>query len=381
MALGRLPFLASLAQSDRMQDRLIWLRVALDYAAELGEDAEFEDAFLERFVETLDMAGPFARLDAARRLAHAPAPPANLLSILSAYGGEAAAEILVHAPYLPQDAAASALSENTQARLLARRDDLDSGTVDALIELNDPETWKALAANASPILKGPRLARLVRFAREAEEGAGDRCLVEALLQRNSSQPEAVALFLFATPAQRSSMLLTAQRAELGRPRPGDQAEVASPYLEELEAHALAGCAEAFVETLARALGCAPALAARIAADKSGEALVVALAALAAPGDVGVRILTSSDMRDGSDYRRVGVLARLQNSLNPAAARRIVAAMIGGSMASEPEVAPASATNWRPGDRRLRAAPAVLRDDPASLRRRRAFTMLAENRKL
>ena len=381
MALGRLPFLASLAQSDRLVDRLIWLRVALDYAAELGKAVDFDDAFLEHFVETLDMAGEFARLDAARRLAQAPAPPASLLSVLSAYGGGAADEILRHAPYLPSDVIAAALADASLSATLAQRDDLDNPTIDALLARGDFATLKTLSVHLNAALTGARLAKLVRIARDAVEKTGDRGLADAVLSRWPSQPEAAALFLYATPVQRKAIMLTAQRAELGRQLSGDRADAASPWLEELEAHALAGRADQFAATLAKALDCEPALADRIAADSTGEALVAALAALGAARDVCVRILTSSDMRDGGDYRRVGALARLQDSLSPAAAKRIVAAMVDAPLATATEPPAGNASGWRLGERRPRPAQAVLRDDPASVRRRRAFSMLAENRKL
>ena len=177
------------------------------------------------------------------------------------------------------------------------------------------------------------------------EKTGDRGLADAVLSRWPSQPEAAALFLYATPVQRKAIMLTAQRAELGRQLSGDRADAASPWLEELEAHALAGRADQFAATLAKALDCEPALADRIAADSTGEALVAALAALGAARDVCVRILTSSDMRDGGDYRRVGALARLQDSLSPAAAKRIVAAMVDAPLATATEP-PAGNAPWR-----------------------------------
>ena len=90
---------------------------------------------------------------------------------------------------------------------------------------------------------------------------------------------------------------------------------------------MTGEAELFARALAETLGCPNSLAEKIAADRSGEPLAVTLAAIGAPNDVSVRILTSSDLRDGADYRRIGALARLQDALSPSAARRVVAAII------------------------------------------------------
>ena len=88
--------------------------------------------------------------------------------------------------------------------------------------------------------------------------------------------------------------------------------------------------ELFEADLAAALGCSSALAARIAGDPSGEPLAVALAAIRAPNDVCVRILTSRDMAEGPDYRRLGALARLQGALGVAAARTVIAAIVGAA---------------------------------------------------
>jgi hypothetical protein len=53
-----------------------------------------------------------------------------------------------------------------------------------------------------------------------------------------------------------------------------------------------------------------------------------LAALQAPHDVAVRILISGDLYSGANYTRIGSLLRLREGLNPAAARRVIASLIG-----------------------------------------------------
>jgi hypothetical protein len=107
----------------------------------------------------------------------------------------------------------------------------------------------------------------------------------------------------------------------------------------------------------------------------------------------VRILTSSDLRDGGDYRRIGALARLQDALSPSAARRIVAAIIENPQDDEGRVAallksptPARRPESPPSaDRRPRATPAPApREEtvPAAvMRRRRAFAFLGAHRPL
>jgi hypothetical protein len=120
-------------------------------------------------------------------------------------------------------------------------------------------------------------------------------------------------------------------------------------------------------------------------------LAVTLAAIGTPNDVSVRILTSSDLRDGADYRRIGALARLQDALSPSAAQRVIAAIIENPQDRE-SPAPAQlelpAPPPRPQppiDRRPRATPVQSpREEsvPAAvLRRRRAFAFLGAHRPL
>jgi len=95
------------------------------------------------------------------------------------------------------------------------------------------------------------------------------------------------------------------------------------------------------EDLMDALGCDPDIASRIVADPSGEPLAVTLAALGAPNDVCVRLLTARDMAEGPDYPRLGALARLQGALSPVAASAVVRAFLGqdGSPAMHSATAP------------------------------------------
>jgi hypothetical protein len=127
------------------------------------------------------------------------------------------------------------------------------------------------------------------------------------------------------------------------------------------------------------------LADRIARDSAGEPLAVALAALGAPNDVAVRILTSRDLQDGADYRRVGALARLKDALIPAAADLVITALIGDSTRprarQQPVLDPSASTT--PGRPSAASAPRAWFKEadltPAALRRRRAFAFAAGRR--
>ena len=224
---------------------------------------------------------------------------------------------------------AAAADDNARACAVARRDDLDAELVGALVDHDEIEVL--LDARA----KSPRRRSIRGFTPRspaapdsAIEGMLDRRLAEALLDRGPARLEQAALFLEADLSRRAEILTAAQRAALAAPRPAVRPREASEAIARLERFALDADPERFAGALAEALECSLELAKRIAGDSSGEPLAVALAALGAPSDVTVRILTSRDLQDGADYRRVGALARLKDALSPAAAELVVAAMIG-----------------------------------------------------
>ena len=186
---------------------------------------------------------------------------------------------------------------------MARRADLNARLIGALVALNETDPLVALVSNPRARLEGPVLAGLLQRARTLADDRGDLRLAEALLERRPVRAESAALFLIADPLQRVEILLAAQRAQLGRP-PGLPPPVAPEIVDELEQASVARRPERFVVLLADALDCDPALAARIAGDASGEPLAIAMAALGAPSDVLVRVLTANDLESGETYRRI-----------------------------------------------------------------------------
>lgn len=217
---------------------------------------------------------------------------------------------------------------------LASADDIDEvvthGRLDQLI---------ALAADRAAPLRSEHLYSLAARAQTLAR-YGDRRLVEALLGREGLRLEAAPLFLEANAEQRAAILVAAQRAALGAKAP-------APILDEatasrLEYAAIAGDIRDFAEALAAALGADIALAERISADPVGEPLAVALLALGAPRDVAVRVMTARDMQEGGGYPRVHTLARLSDRVSPAAAQRIMAALLGRAVITRETPAVASA---------------------------------------
>ena len=167
---------------------------------------------------------------------------------------------------------------------------------------------------------------LARQAKTDIELSGDRRLAEALLARTPTRAEYAPLFMEANSAQRTLILLAVQRAELGKPRGAPSPGAPPEAIARLERYALTGEAECSLPLWPSA-GLLERVAERIAADRSGEPLAVDPGGDGAPNDVSVRILTSSDLRDGVDYRRIGALARLQDALSLSRRDAIVAAII------------------------------------------------------
>ena len=369
VSLADLSFLATLARSARPADRQLWLRVAVDYllARPLAPPARGGD-LAATLAEALRDVDDATRCEVARKLADCPAA-ADVLAAIESLGGKAALVVLQEATALPRERLlAAAAGDNARAGAVARRGDLDAELIERLADHEENEVLLALARNRRATI-GPRAyAALARRARQRVESGLDSRLATALLERAPAGLEQAALFLEADSSRRAAIIGAARRAALGGPRNLKRRRDAAPTIARLERFALAGEPERFAEALADALACSRSLAKRIARDASGEPLAVALAALGAPADVAVRILTSRDLEDGADYRRLGALARLRDALDPAAADLVIAAIVGElappRRASRPAAA-ASPVAPRPSIKEAELAPRVLR-------RRRAF---------
>lgn len=254
-------------------------------------------------------------------------------------------DLLTQGRTLPESLAAdleACLAQATEAErmvfLKGREPTRDA--IQDILESADPERLLNLACDPLSRLRAEHIAALVPHALAALARDGDLRLARAVLAREPIRLEAAPLFLEATPEQRRALLLAAQRAELGRRAPTPP-RLDPVVAEGLEFAAIAGEREEFAEALADALGLDRGLAARIAADPDGEPLAVALAALGAPQGLMVRILTGRDLSEGGQgLQRVHALARLGDRLSTAAARRILAALVGQSSIPTP-AAPAA----------------------------------------
>jgi len=374
-----LPFLDALSASPSLADRRLWLRVAADCLVAWRRDDPRRQAVVAAASAILTGADEATRSAFARRLA-ASTETADALAMIESLGGESSLIVLGEAGLLPRERLVAAVKGSAaQARAVAGRADLDGELAARLAERDEIEVAIALAQNRRAPIDAERFAALARRAKARIAESGDRRLADALLERAPATVEQAALFLEASPIDRGRIIAAAQRATLGRRLPiadgGESLRIAA----RLERAAMAGDWAQFENELAEAFGCGPELAARIAADKSGEPLAVALAALHAPNDATVRVLAARDLVDGGQYRRIAALARLKEALTPAAARLALAALIGASAPvaarRRPQLDPTAApTPSRPAP--VRNAEST----PAALRRRRAFAFVAATRR-
>ena len=319
---------------------MLWLRIASDLILRTDRaGAALGAKFEAQFCECLEFADKSARLAIAQKLCGAMHSPSRIVQSCLSRSDEAALWTLAHAPQLPADVLTAASRTPSLFRALAGRDDIDELTIDALLSFGDLETRITLAGNASAKLTRRQLAKLVALAWELIGSEQDARLAVALLKRSPMSVDFAPLFLVASPSQRTQILLAAQRSELGSVRGATFAEPSPDHIANLERHALEGRTALFEADLAAALGCSSELASRIVADSSGEPLAVALAAIRAPNDVCVRILTSRDMAEGPDYTRLGALARLQGALSVAAARAVISAIAGASSSEAGSLTP------------------------------------------
>jgi hypothetical protein len=361
-SLAALPFLNTLSRSERASDRVSFVRVLSDYAAfardrriEVPEDwleglrSCLKNARAEERDAHLAMLAPFETLFGGRR---APVGP-KWFSAASTpeTGGAQRAETPERKNFgQPSDrpvtilATARAGGASTPAQPSA---DIEREQLAAHIANGDLEALIALASNPLQRLRSEDIAPLVARARLALDTTSDSRLAHAILARHPTRLEMAPLFMEATSDQRWAIMLAAQRAELGRRTPGAFATVGREAIARLEYAAIAGSSEQFQDLLARAVGAPVDLAARIAADPTGEALVMALVAIGAPNDVCVRVLTASDMRERGRFPRIHALSRLSGSASPLAARRILAAIVGGQNYQGAAAPPPAAAARRP----------------------------------
>lgn len=186
---------------------------------------------------------------------------------------------------------------------------LATGLVDAV----DAATREIVTATLRAYPAAPA-AILVRLT--GETSAAPKPAVTAPPARD----ELVDLFFSARPDERRLILANLVPRDAARTATHADADT----LARLEAAALRRDATDFGRTLAAALGIAPALAARVARDASGEPLVVAAKALGMNAAALQRVLLFLNPVIGQSVQRVYDLAQLFDDVTAEAAAEMVA---------------------------------------------------------
>jgi uncharacterized protein (DUF2336 family) len=351
--------------AESAESRRILLRITTDHFVTRQDHSPQQLANFEKIMlRLIAKSDPATRLTVARKIARHPMAPARVLLAIEEMGGDGALWILEFARLPRERLAVAAFGHQSRACALARRVDLDAELVAALGMRPEPEVALTLAGNLAAPIDAPTFAALARRAERQKP------LADALLARPPGAADPASLFLLAGSERRAAILAAAQRLELARPGAATNEVRRDDSIARLERQALEREPELFISTLALLLGCGRDLAERIAREPSGEPLAVALAALDAPQDVAVRILISGDLQSGAKYTRLGSLIRLGVGLNPAAARRVIAALVGAPRARRAQHQPVldAAAAGTPG----RAAP-VRADAPPGQTRQRVST--------
>ena len=163
---GPLPFLGTLARSARIEDRLLWLRVAVDYfLSDTSPDAALRAEFETNFASCLAGADDESRLAVAKKLVSRGHAPPYLLAAIEALGGDAALFVLERAKGLPREKLLADAEERGLASAVARRDDLDDELVWTIVRGNSTEARVALVENPRAPLSAEQLLKLARRAR------------------------------------------------------------------------------------------------------------------------------------------------------------------------------------------------------------------------
>lgn len=253
-----------------------------------------------------------------------PETPPSVVARLVEKGGAAARTAFEFASAIYPEVL-RATAEHGPAELasaIARRSVLERRIVAILASRGESEVLCALAAN--------RAAHLDQAARRALVLAGrdDLELARVLLARDDLSLEVEPLFLAVTKAERSRLILEASARALASSAPENVSRPPASISEEIEACAIARDREGLADVLAEALDCRKSRIRSILADPGGEALALALLALAVSEDTAIRIFIGAEQKSEPDVERVRSLIALMRSTPPRAAQRLVAAMTG-----------------------------------------------------
>lgn len=291
-----------------------------------------------------------------------PETPAAVYARLFEKGAASAALALEIAPDIPRASllAAALHGPAESACAVARRADLDRELIEALIRRGEKAALRSLAANDSARFDASARRGLLQAARD------DQILARILLDRADRPSEAEPLFLAATRAERSAMIIDACRRALASGTVEAPQRPDPVLVGRLERAAVLRDRDEMAAILAEALDCRKERARALVDDRLGEALALTLVSLGYTPDEATRIFLCADAAISYDVERVRALTALVASTPPRAAAQIVAAITGASRVDRDASRRARddappATGWRRSASRGAAEPSRKRD--------------------
>jgi uncharacterized protein (DUF2336 family) len=320
--------LMAMARQEGLDMKPVLLRVLTDMFIATGAHSRDEEAQFEEIASTLvrQVDSDTAAIVACK-LAEYRHTPASVGEALVARGDDASRIILADAAWLPRRIVTSQalVGERLLAAAVAARPDLDADLMAILLERRDPIFDVTLAANLSVTLPRPVLDEILA------RGRHDAAIARALLFRpDLSASERCVLFLHADRADRTRIIEEAEQfvAMSGRNRQRRSAPV--DLVVTLETAAMVNDAESFASLLGLSLGVSADTVAPLIADRSGEALALAYAALGIDDEAATRLFMFRDPLVGHSTERVFALTNLVRRVSFAAAEKIVHAVLGVS---------------------------------------------------
>jgi uncharacterized protein (DUF2336 family) len=327
--LSGLEGLVALGKNGGLNMKPILLRVVTDqFVTKPRHPAADIRQYEELALQLIPDADVATAVAVAKRLASHCDVPQSVVDKLLDKAPEAAAVLFAAGAAIDRDRLVERAEWGSlaEAVAIAGRKNLDARTAAALARRQESEVLCALAANKNAPLDAHAISFLL------QRGRTDRELGRVLLARTDLPIDKSALFLLANSQQRAAMLGVARDAHSAMVR-GDK----RPPHRDLEALADLAAAQKwglFAIELAMRFGCDPRGVQEIIRDKSGEPLAIALAALAMVPSDAARIFLSSEPDISHSVERIRTLMRITSELSVNAARRLVSAMLGQTLAGD-----------------------------------------------
>lgn len=318
--------LERLSRQEGVDVRPILLRVLTDLFVQKAHHAPEEiQRYQELALPLLDVVDVDTRVVVARKLAEDERAPDAVLRRLLDDEFSVAAPIIARSVKAPRQMLLSLAFDGDalQACAVARRPDIDNDMIRILAHHPDDRVLETLAANAAVAPGEQTLAALVRRA------IASPSLAAALLQRRDVDMAALSpLYLAADPEQRGAI-----RLALGArpPRPSAGLRIRSIDAADIgmvEAATESGARSLMAEALGDVLGVAPAAAAMLAAEPSGEPFVLMLRAVGVERDQIARALLIGQPEIAQSVQRFFELVDIAEATPRAVASELIAALLG-----------------------------------------------------